>query len=99
MSTYNYIYMCLFIGIFLCFQWMEKMMPPVLWQVNKFVSWAFIAWGVYAAGKIIVDCLMLSSKGQMSAEHVRSGILLALMHFLPVLLMSVFMLKEGFVGK
>jgi|GEM_PF-1077420 len=99
MSTYNYIYMCLFIGIFLYFQWVEKMMPAALLLVNKFASWAFILWGVYVAGKIIVDCLMLSSKGQMAAEHVRNGILLSLMHFLPVLLMSVFMLKEGFLGK
>ena len=99
MYLYNYIYMCLYIGTFLYFQWVDKVMPAALWQVNKFVSWGFLAWGVYSAGKIIVNCIMLNSKGQMAAEYVRSGILLAVLNFLPVLLMSLFMLKEGFAGK
>lgn len=96
MYVYNYLYMCLYIGIFLYFQWVGRAMPDFLPQFNMIVSWGFLLWGTFTAGRIILDCLMLSSKGQMSAVHVRNGILLALMHFLPTVLMSVFMLKEGF---
>lgn len=99
MYVYNYIYMCLYIGIFLYFQWSERAMPGVLSQVNMIVSWAFILWGAFTVGRIIVDCLMLNSKGQMTAVNMRNGIVMSLMHFVPTLLMSVFMLKEGFAGK
>ncbi len=99
MYVYNYIYMCLYIGIFLYFQWIGAAMPDILPQLNMWVSYAFLLWGTYSAGRIIVDCIMLNSKGQMTAAHMRDGILLSLLHFLPTFLMSVFMLKEGFLGK
>ncbi len=99
MFVYNYIYMCLYIGIFLYFQWMGAAMPDILPQLNMWVSYGFLLWGTYTAGRIIVDCILLNYKGQMTAVHTRNGIVLALMHFLPTFLMSVFMLKEGFLGK
>ena len=59
----------------------------------------FLLWAGYQSGKIIVDCIRSSFTGEMSAPNVRNGILMALLNFLPTLLMSVFMLKEGFVGQ
>lgn len=98
MYFYNFIFMCLYIGVYLYYQLTETALPAFLHQANIWISWGFLLWGGYMAAKIIVDCLMLNAKGQMTPEHVRSGILLALLHFLPTLLMSVFMLKEGFAG-
>lgn len=74
-------------------------MPQPLPYVNTWVSWGFLLWGGFLAGRVIVDCILLTSKGQMSAGNARNGVLLAVLHFLPVLGMSVFMLKEGFAGK
>lgn len=96
MYLINYFYMCLYIGIFLYFNWTDRAMPGFLPQLNMIVCWGFLLWGTFIAGRVIVDCLALGSKGQMSAENVRNGIILSLMHFLPTLLMSVFMLREGF---
>lgn len=96
MYVFTYLYMCLYIGIFLYFQWAGAPMPDMLPQINKWVCWAFLLWGTFEAGRIIVDCVMLNAKGQMSVVSMRNGILLSLMHFLPSFLMSVFMLKEGF---
>lgn len=95
----NYIFMCVYIGIYLYFQVNDAVMPEALRQVNVWVSWGFILVALYFSGRVIVDCLMLSTKGEMSPENVRSGILLAVLQFLPTILMSVFMLKEGFAGR
>lgn len=92
----NYIFMCLYIGIYLFFHLSNTPFPDFLRQVNTYTCWAFLLWGGFMAGRVIVDCLMLSAQNQMTAENVRNGILLAILHFLPTLLMSVFMLKEGF---
>ena len=96
MTFYNYIYMVLYIGAWLYFQWTEAPMPETLPQTNLAVSAGFILWAAYSAGYIIVDCLRLRRRNEMSAEHMRQGILLALAHNLPVFLMSGFMLREGF---
>lgn len=96
---FNYYYMCLYIGIFLYFNWIERPLPAFLPQANMIVSWGFLLWGIFIAGRIILDCIMLNSKGQMTAEHMRNGIIMSLMHFMPTLLMSVFLLREGFAGK
>jgi hypothetical protein len=99
MYFYNYIFMCLYIATYLYYQVTEVPLPGFMQHLNVWVSWGFLLWGGYQAGRIIVDCLMLSAKNQMTPEHVRNGILLAVLHFLPTFLMSVFMLKEGFAGK
>ncbi len=74
-------------------------MPTFLPMLNKGISAFFLLWGLYGAGRIIIDCLRLHAKGDMTGEHMRNGILMSVLYFLPTLLMTVFMLKEGFVGK
>lgn len=96
MYFYNYVYMVFYIGAWLCFQWMEAPMPDVLPQINLVVSAGFLLWAGYSAARIIVDCMLSYSRNQMTPEHMRKGILLALLHNLPVFLMSGFMLGEGF---
>ena len=95
----QYAFMCFYIGTYLYFQLDNTPMPAILSNVNTWISWGFLLWGVFLAGRVIVDCVILSSKDQMSAENVRNGILLAVLHFLPTLGMSLFMLKEGFASK
>lgn len=95
----QFFFMCLYIGIYLYFQWTNTPMPGFWSGVNVWVSWGFLLWGGFGAGRVIVDCAQLSMKGQMSAGNAWNGVLLAVLHFLPVFLMSFFMLKEGFVGK
>ncbi len=99
MYFYNYIFMCLYIGTYLYFQWMDAAMPDYLRQLNIWVSWGFLLWGGYLAVRVIVDCVSLNAQNQMTADNMRNGILLSLLHFLPTFLMSVFMLREGFVGR
>ena len=99
MYFYNYIFMCLYIGIFLYFQWNDAPLPDFLHHLNVWVSYGFILWGGYTAGRIMVDCVVLNSKDQMTAANMRNGILLSILHFLPTFLMSLFMLNEGFAGK
>ena len=95
----QYTFMCLFIGTYLFFQWSNAPMPGFLHQANIWISWGFLLWGVFLAGRIIVDCIGLNAKKQMSAGNAWNGVLLAVLHFLPTLAISFFMLKEGFVGK
>lgn len=95
----QYAFMCFYIGTYLYFQFDNAPMPAILSNINTWISWAFLCWGIFLAGRVIVDCILLSSKNQMSAANAWNGILLAVLHFLPVLGMSLFMLKEGFVGK
>lgn len=95
----QYAFMCLFIGTYLFFQWSNTPMPGFLHQANIWVFWGFLLWGGFLAGRVIVDCILLNSKSQMSAGNAWNGVLLAVLHFLPTLAMSFFMLKEGFVGK
>lgn len=92
----NYIFMCLIIGLYLFFQFSDSPFPDTLRQINTYVCWGFLLWGGFSSGRVIVDCISLSSQGQMSAENVRNGILMSILHFIPTLLMSVFLLKEGF---
>lgn len=96
MNMLNYIFMCLFIGAHLWFQFTEAPVPGFLRTANLVVFWAFLLIGGYFAGKVIVDCIMSSFKGQMTPVNVRNGILLATINYLPMVLMSVFMLREGF---
>lgn len=99
MYFFNYIFMCLYIGVYLCFQLTDTPLPALLSDVNVWVSWGFLLWGGYLSCRVIVDCLMLNAKNQMTQANMWNGLLLAVLNFLPTLLMSVFMLKEGFAGK
>ena len=99
MYFYQFIFMCLYIGVYLYYQLSDKVFPELLRTVNTWVMWGFLAWGGYWAGKVIIDCIWMSFKNQMTPENVRNGILLAVLNFLPTLLIALFMLKEGFAGK
>ncbi len=95
----QYAFMCLFIGTSLFFQLNDTPTPGVFFQLNTWVSWAFLLWSGYGASRVILDCLRLSAQKQMSTGNAWRGVLLAVLHFLPALGMSLFMLKEGFLGK
>ncbi len=95
----QYAFMCLYIGIYLYFQVTNTPMPALLPNVNTWVSWGFLLWGGFQAGRVIVDCMLLSAKDQMSAANAWNGVLLAILHFLPILGMSLFMLRQGFAGR
>ena len=60
------------------------------------MSWAFLPWGGFLAGRVIVDYILLQAKGQMTAGNFRTDLLLAVLNFLPVLAMSVFTLRQVF---
>jgi hypothetical protein len=92
----NYIFMCLFIGIYLYYFLSGTPFPDFLQPVGRWVSWGFLAWAGLMSARIVVDCLLLGAKGQMTGPNVMNGILLAILNFLPVFLMSVFMLREGY---
>lgn len=96
MNFLNYIFLCLFIGIHLFFHLTNTPPPGFLRTVNLIVSCGFLLWGGYYAGKVIIDCIQLGAKGQMQPVHIRNGILLAILNYLPVVMMSVFLLKEGY---
>jgi len=96
MNFLNYIFLCLSIGVYLFFHLTNTPTPGFLRTVNLVVCWAFLIWGGYIAGKVIVDCILSGAKGQMQPVHIRNGILLATINYLPVVLMSVFILKEGY---
>lgn len=99
MFNLAYLYMCLFIGTYLYHYATDAPFPDVLRTANTWICWALLLWGGYQAGRVIVDCLLLSAQNQMTATNVRNGILLALLGYLPTLLIGVFMLREGFVEK
>ncbi len=99
MQFIQYTFMCLYIGAYLFYHWSEKAFPEVLRAVNTWVMWGFLAWGGYWVVKVVLDCLRLGAKSQMTPVNVRNGILLAILNFIPVLLMALFMLQEGFVEK
>jgi len=99
MYFYQYAFLCLYICAFLYFQLTNTPPPEFMHHLNVWVSWGFLLWGGYMSGKVMVDCILLGAKNQMTPVNVRSGILLALLNFVPTLLMSVFMLKEGFAGR
>lgn len=88
----HYAFLCLVIGLSLFFQLNDSPAPGYLDTIRVWGSWGFLAWGGFQAVRVIVDCLRLGAQGQMSAVNARSGILLALLYFLPVFLMSVFLL-------
>ncbi|MDQ3141339.1 MAG: hypothetical protein M3Q56_03725 [Bacteroidota bacterium] len=96
MNFITYAFMCLFIGVYLSCTLTNTPYPEFLSTIRFWVSWAFLIWSGYVAGKVILDCLVLSSKNQMSTSNVANGILLAVLNILPTVLISVFMLKEGF---
>ena len=99
MYLFQYAFMCLYIGAFLYFQLTGTPLPEFMHTLNVWVSWGFLLWGGYLSGRVVVDCLLLGAKNQMTPANVRNGILLALLKLVPTLLMSVFMLKEGFAGR
>ncbi len=95
----QYVCMCLFIGAYLYFQTTDTPPPPFFFSATTWIFGAFLLWGGYLSVRVIVDCILLSSKGQMTGANVRNGMLLAVLNFLPTLGMSVFMLKTGFVSR
>lgn len=99
MYFYQYAFLCLYICAFLYFQLTNAPLPGFMHHLNVWASWGFLLWGAYMSGRVVVDCIQLGVKNQMTPANVRSGILLALLNFLPTLLMSVFMLREGFAGR
>lgn len=99
MYFYQYAFMCLYIGIHLYYELSEKAFPEALRTVNTWVMWGFLAWGGFWVVRIVFDCLWMGYKNQMTPVNVRNGILLAVLNFLPTLLIALFMLKEGFSGK
>ncbi len=98
MYIFQYVFMCLYIGLYLYFQLTNTPLPDFMREVNVWTSRAFLLWGGYVSVKVIADCIMLNAKSQMTADSMRNGILLATLNFLPTLLMSLFMLREGFAG-
>ena len=90
--------MCLFIGAYLYFQMTATPPPPYFFTAATWIFGAFLLWGLFISGRIIVDCVQLNVQGQMTSENTRSGILLAVLNFLPTLGMSVFMMKHWFVS-
>lgn len=99
MYIFNFLYMCLFIGVYLYFYLTGSPLPELLRSANTWVCWGFLLWGGFVAGRVIVDCISLGTQGQMTAANIRNGILLALLDYLPTLLMSGFMLREGFMER
>lgn len=95
----NYAVLCLFIGIYLYFYATNTPMPAFWVTIRVWVSWGFLLWGTYESGRIIVDCIVSNIKGEMSAANALNGLMLAVLNVLPVFLMSIFMLKEGFASK
>lgn len=96
MHFINYAFMCVYIGIYLFYKLNEMPFPDYFRTINMCVCWGFLLWGGYYAGKVIIDCLQLNFKNQMTTPNMVSGILLAITNYLPGLMISVFMLKEGF---
>lgn len=95
----NYAYLCVYIGFNLYYNLSGSAMPDNLRTINMVVCWAFLAVGIFFSGRIIVDCALLSMKGEMTSVNAWRGVLLALLQFLPSLLMSLFMLRDGFTAK
>ncbi len=97
MNFLNYIFLCLSIGIYLFFHLTNTPTPGFLRTVNMVVCWAFLLWGGYIAGKVILDCIQCwAPKGKCSRFISAKGILLATINYLPVVMMSVFLLREGY---
>lgn len=91
--------MCLYIGIYLYFQLTNTPLPAFFSMTNTWVFSGFLLWGGFISGRIMIDCALLSMKNQMTAANAWNGVLLAVLNFLPTLGMSMFMIREGFVGK
>lgn len=89
----QYGFLCLFVGSYLYFHFSGALAPPSFDTARLVVAWGFLLWGGYFAGRIMVDCVMLYSKGEMTAPNLRNGFLLALLNYLPILLMSLFLLR------
>ena len=95
----QYICMSLFIGAYLYFQMTATPPPPLFFTATTWIFAAFLLWGIYTSGSIILDCVMLNTKGQMTSANAWNGVLLAVLNLVPTLGMSVFMLTQGFVNK
>lgn len=92
----QYILMCAYIATYLYFQLTNTPMPAQLPLINTGIACAFLAWGGFWSIRVIVDCIRLRAKNQMTVENMRKGMLLAVLNFLPNLGMSGFMLLEGY---
>ncbi|MEQ1745416.1 MAG: hypothetical protein ABMA02_08325 [Saprospiraceae bacterium] len=97
MFIFNFIYMCLLIGTYLYFYCSGTPFPEALRTANTWICWGFLLWGGFVGGRVIVDCILSGLQGQMQLVNVRNGILLAVLDFLPTLLMSLFLMREGFM--
>ncbi|MBL7804145.1 MAG: hypothetical protein JNL02_10450 [Saprospiraceae bacterium] len=99
MYSIHYALMCLLIGVYLYFHLSGVALPPYFDTARLLVAWGFLLWAVYGAGRIMVDCILLYNKGEMTSMSARNGFLLALMHHLPFVLMSLFLLQKGYETK
>lgn len=99
MNFISYAFLCIFIGLYLYFQFNNQPLPAYFDQARVWVAWGLLLWAGFSAGRVIVSCISLGAKGEMTAEHIRSGMLLGVLHGLPAMLMAIFLLRSGFVTK
>ena len=99
MYFFNYFFMCLYIGVYLFYQLTDSSMPDFFPKINVAVNWGFLLWSGFMSGRIIVDCLLSRAKNEMTPANMANGILLAVLQFLPTLLIATFMLREGFANR
>ena len=92
----QFAFMAGYVCLSLYFQSVNTPVPLFLTTASTWIAWGFLLWGGFGAVRIIVDCLQLRAKNQMTAENMRSGMLLAVLHFLPSFGMSGFIILEGF---
>lgn len=96
MSFYQFIYLCLVILVNLYFEWNNAAWPTQWRTANFWINVGFLAIGGYFAARVIIDCIVSGSKGQMLPVNVRQGILMALLYYVPTIVMSLFLLKEAY---
>lgn len=96
MFWYQFAFLSLMVLGYQGFRLVDASFPPLLLTLNFWVAVAFLGWGGYHALRVIIDCIALGARGEMQAVHMRNGIVLALMVYLPKVLMSWFLIREGF---
>jgi hypothetical protein len=95
----NYAFLCLFVGVYVYFQ-MTGAPVPAFWNTARvWASWVFLLWAGFEAGRVILDSILTNLKGEMSTANMLNGMLMVVLNILPILLMSFFLLKEGYAGK
>lgn len=96
MSFYQFIYLCLVILVNLYFELTGTAWPVQFRTANFWINVGFLALGGYFAARVILDCIVSGSRGQMLPINVRQGILMAGLYYLPTIVMSIFLIKEAY---